>query len=60
MSIKKHGFPFEVTHRTPQEINDMQYKALMTEAANDKTFLSRTLQCADDFVAVDSKVSGSW
>ena len=36
------------------------YDALMKEAGNDRAYLTRTIACADDFVTVDSEVSGEW
>ena len=37
-----------------------QYEALMKEAGRDKSFLDRTVKCAEDFKIVDSEVSGEW
>ena len=37
-----------------------QYETLMKEAGQDKAFLSRTTNCAEDFSAVDDEVSGKW
>jgi len=37
-----------------------EYKSQMIEAVQDKAFLSRTLNCASDFGAIDSEVDGKW
>ena len=37
-----------------------EYKAQMENAGQDKAFLSRTLNCASDFDAIDSEVDGKW
>ena len=37
-----------------------EYKAQMEDASQDKAFLSRTLNCASDFSAVDGEVDGKW
>jgi len=36
------------------------YRAQMENAGQDKAFLSRTLNCADDFSAIDGEVDGKW
>ena len=37
-----------------------EYEAQMKEAGQDKAFISRTMNCADDFNAIDSEVDGKW
>jgi len=37
-----------------------QFEEQMKEAAKDKAFLKRTKDCSDDFIYVDSEVSGDW
>ena len=37
-----------------------EYEAQMKKAGQDKAFLSRTMNCADDFNAIDSEVDGKW
>jgi len=37
-----------------------QYDDLMRKAGQDKAFLKRTTDCAEDFRAIDGEVSGSW
>jgi len=37
-----------------------EYKTQMENAGQDKAFLSRTLNCANDFYAIDSEVDGKW
>jgi len=36
------------------------YKKQMENASRDKAFLSRTLNCANDFIATDGEVDGKW
>ena len=36
------------------------YKAQMENAGKDKAFLERTLNCANDFNAIDGEVDGKW
>jgi len=36
------------------------YKAQMESASQDKAFLSRTMNCANDFSAIDGEVDGKW
>ena len=36
------------------------YKAQMKDAGNDEAFLTRTLDCADDFSISDGEVDGKW
>jgi len=38
----------------------MEYEAQMKNAGQDKAFLSRTMNCADDFSTIDSEVNGKW
>jgi len=40
--------------------SNQSYDSLMKEAGRDKSFLLRTINCAEDFEAVDSEVSGEW
>ena len=42
------------------QIKKMKYESLMAEAAEDKDFMKRTLDCANDFSYVDSEVPGEW
>jgi len=37
-----------------------EYETQMKNAGQDEAFLSRTLNCADDFSAIDSEVDGKW
>ena len=37
-----------------------EYKAQMENASKDKEFLSRTLNCVSDFIAIDGEVDGKW
>ena len=37
-----------------------EYEAQMKSAGQDKAFLSRTMNCADDFSSIDSEVDGKW
>ena len=37
-----------------------EYRVQMENASQDKAFLSRTLNCADDFSAIDGEVDGKW
>ena len=37
-----------------------QFDALMKEAANDKSFMERTMKCAEDFSFSDGEVQGEW
>ena len=37
-----------------------QYEASMKEAGQDKAFLTRTINCAEDFRTVDGEISGKW
>ena len=37
-----------------------QYETLMKEAGQDKVFLTRTMNCAEDYSAVDGEVFGKW
>jgi hypothetical protein len=41
-----------------QKVSD--YKAQMEKASQDKAFLSRTLNCANDFIEIDGEVDGKW
>lgn len=43
-----------------KQIKRAKYEVQMREAASDKDFLARTCECDDDFIAVDSEVSGQW
>ena len=36
------------------------YNTQMENAGHDKAFLSRTLNCANDFNAIDAEVDGKW
>jgi len=36
------------------------YKTQMENASQDKAFLSRTMNCANDFSAIDGEVDGKW
>ena len=37
-----------------------EYEAQMKDAGQDKAFMSRTMNCADDFSAIDGEVDGKW
>ena len=37
-----------------------EYEAQMKDASQDKAFMSRTMNCADDFSAIDGEVDGKW
>ena len=37
-----------------------RYETLMAEAANDNDFMSRTMECSNDFAHIDSEVLGEW
>jgi len=43
-----------------QEQKAIEYKTQMENAGKDKAFLSRTLNCAGDFNAIDGEVDGEW
>lgn len=43
-----------------KDIKKREYEVLMEEASQDKEFLDRTLECAEDFEFVDSEVSDEW
>ena len=43
-----------------RERKTAEYKSQMENASQDKAFISRTLNCADDFSAIDSEVEGKW
>ncbi|MCL2421344.1 MAG: hypothetical protein FWD03_05745 [Defluviitaleaceae bacterium] len=36
------------------------FEVLMREAGHDKAFLSRTIDCSEDFELIDNEVSGEW
>ena len=42
------------------QVRKKRYYAMMKEAANDKAFMSRTIQCNEDFSFSDSEVQGEW
>ena len=42
------------------QIKRKQYDAMMKEAAKDKAFINRTMNCAQDFSFADSEVQGEW
>jgi len=37
-----------------------EYRLQMEKAGQDKTFLSRTINCADDFSVIDAEVDVKW
>jgi len=43
-----------------KEQKTAEYKTQMENASQDKAFLSRTLNCASDFNAIDGEVEGKW
>jgi len=43
-----------------KEQKTAEYRAQMENASQDKAFLSRTLNCASDFNAIDGEVGGKW
>jgi len=43
-----------------EEQKAADYKAQMEHASQDKAFLSRTLNCANSFSAIDGEVDGKW
>jgi len=43
-----------------KEKKETQYENSMKEAGRDKAFLTRTIECAKDFSAVDGEVDGTW
>ena len=48
-----------VAEALPQnKIKNSQYETLMSDAANDNDFIQRTMSCAEDFVYIDSEVTG--
>ena len=43
-----------------KKYKDEEYEAQLRDAGKDESFLARTLNTADDFMFVDSEVSGTW
>ena len=46
--------------RLDETAPNQRYELLMQEAGRDKSFMSRTISCSDDFATVDSEVFGEW
>ena len=46
--------------RYMREHKAAEYEAQMKKASQDKAFLSRTMNSADDFSGIDSEVEGKW
>jgi len=42
------------------QIKKAAYEEQMRMAGQDKNFLARTFECADDFKAIDGEVLGNW
>lgn len=43
-----------------KQMKKAKYEAEMQKAANDKDFLQRTYECAEDFKKLDGEVFGEW
>lgn len=43
-----------------KQVKKKKYELLMEEAASDREFIARTMDCSDDFAYADSEVTGEW
>lgn len=43
-----------------KQVKKHKYNEMMKTAANDKSFMERTMNCAEDFDFSDSEVLGEW